>query len=252
MPSTPEHKKKQQIEELFASCKRREGDLQKVDIDQVRHEIAKAHIFRPIFEAVPQVRNETEKLLLAGIKYQILMAQLEKAPNRLERWILLARWLWQENVCEPVDFLPKEAKLDSLLTKPWKGTRGDDPLYVSLVDIWLPYFETLMNDIKDLKGRKRRLFEGLVNNGYDQDAVRTALTKRSAVEAVYSWLHIRRKVSPETFRNAYARTRASISRLPHDQAARIFAQEIKKLAEQGRTSGLLKGHQPSGKRDEDS
>ena len=252
MPSIPEQTEQQQIQALFASCERREKNLRKDDIDQVRHKISKAVNFGPIFEPVPQVANETDELILAGAKHRKLIDLLKRAPDPGTRWILLARWLRQEKVCEPEDFLPEEAKLDSLLNRPWKGTRRDDPVHITLVEIWLPYFEKLFEDKDDLKRRKvSRVLEELINKGYDGHAAGIAFKKRSAVEAVYSWLHRRNRVSAETFRNAYSRIRASIKRLPPDEVERIYAKEIIDLAQQGQTSGILTGRRSSGKRDAD-
>jgi hypothetical protein len=230
-------------QQLFDSCKSLEEQTDLLNIDALRRHIAKGFIFRPIFDAADsgtQVRDKIEEAIWRGSKYRDLIRLLQKVREPKGRWIVLARWLRQEKVCEPEDFLPEEANLDSLAREFWKGTRREEPIHVSLVESWLPYFQQLRGDIRTLREQDmRRVVNELVNRGYDRDASAIAAGKRSVFEAVYSWLQFRRRVSSETFRNAYSRFRRSVEKLPPDVVARTFARELEELAQQGRTAAVL-------------
>jgi hypothetical protein len=246
--------------DLFKSCLRREETLEKVDIDEFRRQLAKALIFGPIFVAPgttidpieegmwegikESTRRAIEESIWRGSKYQHLLELSKKAHDRETRWIVLARWLRQENVCEPEEFLPKKL-LDNLIYEIWKGTRLDDPMDVTLVEIWLPYFQRLIAEAEVLRQQNvRRIAEELVKAGYDPNAAELAQNERSPFETLYAWLAIRgekdsafplpigkRRVSPATFRNALYRARRSTERLLPERAAAIFEREIKEIGQ---------------------
>lgn len=233
MSSTP-----QQVHELFESCISRERIIEKEDIDKARRLFAKAIVFQPIFSApdpaIP-TGDKIDETLWRGRKYQELVELLKKARDRKTRWIVLARWLLQEKVCEPEDFLPEESNLVSLLNEPWKGSRRDDPRHVGLVALWLEYFKRLWADMNLLKRQKlHRVIDELVKKGYDREAAKAALGKRSVYQAVYFWLESRHRVSAATFGNAYSSARGTIK-----AAAEIFARNIELLTERGQEVGVV-------------
>jgi hypothetical protein len=234
MSSTPQQVSPQA---LFDSCKRREGQPERFEIDAIRRYVAKEIFFRPIFEAAdtePQAQNTTEQAIWRGAKYRDLIQLLQKAGDRKARWIILARWLRQEKVCEPEDFLPPKFSLDSLADGLSKGTRRRDPLHLARVEIWLPYFQRLITDIKVLREQKvQRIREELVTRKYDPAAIEEALKhERSALEALYHWLGKRHNTSPGTFRNALDSAKRNMEVLPPVHAAKILAREIGEIGQQ--------------------
>ena len=134
----------------------------------------------------------------AGSKYLDLVTFLRTLRDNEARWRILAAWLSHEDVCEPEDFLPR-----SVFSK---ATRGRFTMirYGPLVELWLPYFENLMTDCREL-AKRRRQNEALREVGYDHLAIDTVLggRKRSPVAAASAWLASRYKVDAPSFLNAY-------------------------------------------------
>lgn len=144
---------------------------------------------------------EEDKLrtyLRAGAKYLNLVTYLRTIRDNERRWLILAGWLRHENVCEPEDFLPR-----SVFSKATRG-RFTVIRYGQLVEAWLPYFEKLIKDSREL-GKRGRQNEALREAGYDPLAIDTVLggRKRSAVAAACAWLASRYEVDAPSFLNAY-------------------------------------------------
>jgi hypothetical protein len=253
----------------FDLCKRREENLKenlvKLPIDELRRLTTKALIFPPIFvppQPAIQAEDKIDEAVWMGSKYRDLLERLKKARDRKTRWIVLARWLRQENLCEPEDFLPEEFNLDSFIRELWEGkdSRRDDPFDVALIEIWLPYFRQLMADTEALRQRNvRRIAEELIRMGYDPAASALAAHESSALETLYAWLANRgedssspeqqpkRRLSAATFRNALYRAKRGVEKLLPGQAAMIFEREIKELGQQPEFMTPLKA-QPSRRR----
>jgi hypothetical protein len=227
-----------------------EQKIDQGDVEGLRQRISKEIIFGPIFVELGETPSsgnresggpgsKIDDAIWQGNKFRDLIDLLRRAGSSEARWVVLARWLRQEKICEPEDFLPKEVSFHALTQELWKGTRRQDFIHMSLVEAWLPYFQKLLVDIKALKQQGvRRSDDQLEKKGYDRDAVVIAKNEASPFEAVYSWLESKRKGKMHTFRNAYSRARA-LKNLSPDAARRIFKQELEELARQGRTVGFL-------------
>ncbi len=90
----------------------------------------------------------------ADWRYRTLLEELRKQPDRELRWLLVARWLKQEGVCEPDQFLPDET-LRNLLRKFREHLRRrrfpaspTDLRHAASVKLWLPYFERLLTELR--------------------------------------------------------------------------------------------------------
>jgi hypothetical protein len=239
--------------ELYQSCENRERDLYRKDrdIDRIRELLAKEVIFQPLFAidsdaasadaSAEQRRRAIDEAIWRGKKYRDLLELLAKCKGIEARWILLARWLRQEGICEPEDFLPKEMELESLTRKFWRGTRRQDFLHVACVEIWRPYFVGLLGDRDHLKEKGvRRYAQELEKLGYHSDAVDLALQESSPLEVIYSWLSSRNRGTIEAVRNAYSRFSGATKRLIPEEVRSVYGKEIEELERQGRPSGLLK------------
>jgi len=140
--------------ELYESCIDRERNLDRAGFDRILESLTIEVIFQPLFDiysesasAVPNADSRDraiDEVIWRGNKYRDLLELLAKSKGIEARWILLARWLRQEGICEPGEFLPKEMDLKSLTRKLWRGTRRQDFFYVKLVEIWRPYFSRLL------------------------------------------------------------------------------------------------------------
>lgn len=235
--------------ELFSACVARQEEIKKARIDQLKLTLAKESSFQPLFEDAEDIRpniksayptsERIEQAIWRGNKYRDLVRLLRNAPGRDERWMVLARWLRQEKVCEPEDLLPT-GFLSRLAKQVWKGTRQDDVSRAALVDIWLPYFQRLIDEATRLeKDGVHRKAEVLKDKGYDETAVDLTSSEHSPFEAVYLWLEDRGHGSAETFRNVCARFGAHLRMLAPEDIVKIFGRELEELPKQGRSSGLL-------------
>jgi hypothetical protein len=159
--------------------------------------------------AQPQVQSVPEW------RYRTLLEHLRKQKDRELQWLLVARWLQEERVCEPRQFLPPDL-LRRLVKRFQRKMHASeqDFFYNKLIENWLPYFKCLQEDLEARKDLRRKR-EEVTKLGYDADTVDWALRKRSLIEAVCGWLakHQRNTGSPRTLRNAYTRLHGDI-RLP--------------------------------------
>jgi len=236
---------------LYDRCMARERELKGRDWNKVREGFAKELIFGPIFHPDAQSDQETGesdprlvkigRVLGLGTKYRDLLELLRKANDRESRWILVARWLRQEGVCEPEAFLPsKRYGIRYLTKKLWKGIRRKDLVRVIRVEIWLPYFQKLLKDRDSLAARGiHRIQEEMKKLGYEQSAVEAAGRKTSPLEAIYDWLEVRGLDSAASTRNAYSSACGALRKLTPEAVAAIYGREIEELRRRGETSGLL-------------
>jgi hypothetical protein len=229
--------------QLYDACKDRQQEFEKLDSKALHEHIAKEIHFRPLFGADVKLAansSASDEMILLGIKYRDLLEVLREFNDRKNRWIILARWLREEGVCEPEMFLPKEVKLKSLLRKVWKGSRRKDLLYVVQVESWLPYFRRLLDERNKLNERNiHRITEELEKLGFELSAIEVANEEKSALQATSSWLSSQGLVSMETFRNAYSLFSAAFSKLSPADVAATYGEEIKLLRHRGETSEPL-------------
>lgn len=245
--------------ELYQSCATRERNLDRAGLDRIFEWLTRELIFQPLFatysesaSAVPNADSRgrvIDEAIWRGNKYRELRELLAKSKGIEARWILLARWLRQEGICEPEQFLPKEMDLKTLTRKLWRGTRRQDCFYVTLVEIWRPYFLRLLDDRDRLKANGvRRIGQELENLGYDAAAIGVAVHEKRPLEAIYSWLSLRKVGTADSVRNACARASGTIKRLTSEMLGSVYAKEIEELERLGSPLGFLKTRGPSGKR----
>ena len=127
-------------------------------------------------------------------------------PDKETRWELIARWLKQENICEPEDILP--FSLNRLASKRLRRLSIKDTAYASVVEIWGPYFMQLMGELENA-GELTHLKESrLIAMGYDREVIESTVGKGSPIAAICDWLE-GRELFPgkdaRTIRNAHSR-----------------------------------------------
>src|SRR5712692_2304620 len=122
---------------LYRKCMEREGLVAQADLKWLRTKVYEQLQFEgPFFQPDEQFDSaisvtdshdvKIQKGLRSGTKYRDLLGALKNAGTREARWVLLAWWLNQEKVCEPPDFLPKEANLERLAKKVLRGFSAED------------------------------------------------------------------------------------------------------------------------------
>lgn len=203
---------------LFEKCLARERALKQVKFLELKEALVSAFLNRPLCESDPSAAPEMRQLAT----YLVLRKALKDAKNNEERWCYLARWLKQESICEPNQFLPKATyrQLTVKYRKRLKGISFTDPFYFELVRTWEPYFERLLDDRKNSRDLQK-----LASLGYSRESVNLVITKswRSAVDVSCEWLAQREVVSTKrktqqdvarTLRNAYSRVKTIASRSP--------------------------------------
>jgi hypothetical protein len=223
--------------ELFEECTANERRISKSNVMHLLDRLARFYLFdRPLFGQGSDWTNDGYPLLFtirkpkivktskSDWRYAELLRHLKNLDDPELRWILIARWLNVEAVCDPEDFLPA-----SMFRRMLKKTRAakirlssTDVYLWRLVRIWLPYFEYLLADLNRAPRSHRGPKEALVKGGYLEDAVEWSLQKRSAVQAVTSWLEQRntpkgsKQLSARTLENAYSRVMVAMRKADSD------------------------------------
>lgn len=224
--------------EIFESCSAQEQILKRIDMGKAFVSIHRFYLFGfPLFcdetanfanEGYPLhftiSRPKGTKKSTANWRYTELLRYLKELNDTELRWLLVARWLDAEGVCEPEDFLPK-AVLKRMLAKIRSRTMRLSPrdMYLwDLIRIWSPYFEALLTELRNMP--KNSLGPGLtlVKRGYRQDAVESSLKKRSPIPAIAGWLEERERISgrkqlpARTLENAYSRVEVAMRNADSD------------------------------------
>ena len=122
-------------------------------------------------------------------RYRDLVQPLKQYRGQKQRWILLARWLQQEEICEPRDFLPPQVYEE--LTREKRASLGISVAayqHYFKVEAWRPYFERLLADLRENRHAKGNAKRILLKAGYDERAIGAAQNKRSVIVAVCDWL----------------------------------------------------------------
>lgn len=180
--------------DLYKQCLARETNVLQSDLTRVR-------LYKLLF---------IERPGLPPLGYGALLELLRAAQSKEERWELLARWLKQENICEPEDILL--FSINHLASKRLLGISMRDTTYASVVEVWGPYFIRLMAELK--AGELTSVRKGqLVAQGYTLEAIESAAGKDSPIAAICDWLEGReifrgrnsRVINAETIRNAHSR-----------------------------------------------
>ena len=216
-------------ETIYKKCMARDKNVRETNLAAVLESFFKQLVFdRALFAADPQLVSAVEtdpdsrhsKILLGvrdGAKYRDLLELVKHTPNKEIRWLVLAMWLKTEGVCEPEEFLPFRWRAHA--RKYFRGLSLADIRYATLVDIWRPYFERLMEDLRALPPNLRRVTEELKKRGYETSAIECARTRRSPIPAICKWLAPSENVDATTFRNAYSRSCSARDRIAAAQAS---------------------------------
>jgi hypothetical protein len=199
------------VRELFEACLAEERSLRIQDLSPVKKRIFDEIIFEsPLFVTNPSsvdgsnAPSREERILQhldLGSRYRDLVELLRKANDKPTRWLILARWVNQEGICEPAEFLPFSTM--PLAKKCLSHISAADIHYVSLVDTWRPYFEALMRDWKAVGGNKPKLKD----KGYDPQAI-ISIRGKSVIRSICEWLEIREQkptYNSSSLQNVYSR-----------------------------------------------
>jgi hypothetical protein len=129
---------------------------------------------------------------------------LKEYPGREQRWLLLALWLKEERICEPMEFLPAQV-YGNLTGEKRAALRVSitDVQHYCQVEAWKPYFERLLKDRRKKESRDPE--RDLKRAGYTIEAINAARNKRLAIPAVCEWLAGILDIDTGTFRNAHSR-----------------------------------------------
>ena len=207
---------------LCDACEALEKRFESISGKEFLQSIDRARLFnRPVFSEEPATRrrkaNALDSLIVTrpqGAKedwrYAGLLRKLKKLREAELRWLLIARWLEAEGICRAEEFLSGEM-LDRLLKRASKARLQASPRDIQLarlVRIWLPYFQRLRDDLEEVRKKRRRPVEALLQMGYIQTAIESTLGRKSAVQATISWLAFRNAdngMNERTLENAYSR-----------------------------------------------
>ncbi len=153
-------------------------------------------------------RRGDETSSVAEWRYHKLLELLRETKDAELRWLLLARWLKQEKICEPEEFL-STLILDRLTRRYFTSRRisASDLSYWALVTGWKPYFARLQSDLQKARREGRDPQPALEEMGYDSAAIKYTVAKKTMVSAIMHWISERRHLRLETLRNAYSRVR---------------------------------------------
>jgi hypothetical protein len=136
------------------------------------------------------------------------LRQLRKMPHMELRWLLIARWLQQERVCEPKAFLPTQILKRLVKSFGKRSSWSPETLHHrALINCWLPYFVKLLHDVRKAPKTNRGESQWLKKLGYNSDAIKCAFGKRSAVPATADWVEKRTKIDSRTLQNDYSKYR---------------------------------------------
>jgi hypothetical protein len=224
--------------ELFAICTAQEQRTKKRDVANVLDDFAKFYLFdRPLFGVSAEWSNSGYSLLFTipepvnkipdtDWRYAEFVKHLKALDDHELRWVLVARWLKEENICEPDKFLPPDVLRRALKKVRVMQVRSSptDVYLWRLVRIWLPYFGNLNEDRRKIPASRRGPGDALVNMGYSKDAVSWSLETHSLIQAITNWLAERsttphsKRVSARTLANSYSKVLASTREVISDVA----------------------------------
>jgi hypothetical protein len=184
--------------ELFAQLRQRQDQMKEAAFEAMRTEAARIRFFgKALFAADTTRASKKVRDLLSDErhKYQFLLLLLKKHTDPDKRRFILAKWLYQEGVCQPEELLGKRFvryRNAALPGFPLTAVRQ-----AFIVDIWTLYFERLLRD--------RRQGLDLRRLGFEEKAVEAAAGKQRAVSAACQWLAPRFSITPAALANAHSR-----------------------------------------------
>lgn len=209
--------------DLFKACEVQENRFKTINGKQFLDSLDRMRLFEgPVFseESESRARKAHEFGLLitpprsakADWRYTELVRKLKNLHQPDLRWLLIARWLESEGVCKAEEFLPKDT-LKRFLKRAKKERLevfASDLQIARLVRIWIPYFERLLHNRKELRKKRRGVVtsKDLLEMGYLESAVEATYGKQEPVPAIITWLTLREEKYPAkegTLRSAYSR-----------------------------------------------
>ena len=213
--------------ELFQSCESQERKFKSIDGKEFLQSLDRMLLFGgPVFSNGRARRTKNGYPLDITItrprgaesewRYAALLKTLKKLDETDLRWLLIARWLESEGICQAETFLPKEI-LERLLERASKERLQVSPTDLQqarLIEIWLPYFRKLLADAKKARKAHRGSVDTLLKMGYVRSAVESTLGRSSEIAATASWLALRdddgredgkKRWQERTLVNAYTR-----------------------------------------------
>jgi hypothetical protein len=222
---------------LYALCMDLETKLEELDIGELQSSLTEFFIFQPrLFIANPSgdsdpsnerrydgypfsfsILGPDSEVSKPDWRYQQLLRLLKQFDDVELRWLLLARWLYEESICKPDEFLPPEMLqrlVQRYIQRHGKFSRKDRIVW-NLVSVWRLYFSALAKDASAIAKKNRRRQE-LEKLGYDSDAIDFTLYTRSLTRAITSWLEGRDKGNARSLENAYSRGQSFLRKLPPD------------------------------------
>ena len=142
-------------------------------------------------------------------RYRKILQLLKEQTDQEVRWIVIAKWLKQEGVCQPRQFLPEEVRrrlikrCHQLL--PMSPT---DLLHRALIRNWRIYFERIRAELKKRESATRVQVE-VRDLGFKIEAIELIAEKKSTdISAICQWLHYRAIGDARKLRNSYSRLHA--------------------------------------------
>lgn len=212
---------------LYAMCMDAEAKLEKMDIGELLASSAWFLLFEiPLFKSYPpgdcdppnerryhgypysfSIDGPDAKVSEPDWRYRQLLRLLKQFGDAELRWLLVARWLHEEDVCEPDEFLPPTILrhlFKRYLAQTAKFSTTDCRIWC-LIKIWSRYFSPLQDAARKIPKTDRHRTESLAKLGYDSDAIHWVLVTRSLVRAITSWLQGRGKGDARSLENAYSR-----------------------------------------------
>jgi hypothetical protein len=158
-------------------------------------------------------------------RYRKILQLLKEQTDPEIRWFLVAKWLKQEGVCEPRQFLPGEVR--QRLIKRYQRQMQMSPtdlFHRALIRNWRIYFERIRSELEKTKSVSRKK-EEVHNLGFEMKAIRLIAKKKSSdINAICQWLYSRGVGDPRKLRNSYSRLHSKKQAL---ELEREFAELLK-------------------------
>lgn len=219
---------------LYEKCVAEERELLSRDLQQLKRDWVSDLTFGPLMPPEPELHSiptlaslsssldkESEHRLASN--YRFLLSNLKAAHSRDKSrdsiWNLLAMWVKQLGLFRPDEFLPKDVflRLTQTMRNHYRHIRPAQILYAHEVEIWLPYFESLLVEYQKHNGAlKKNMLSILRKQRFDSAAVMIVSKHRKAVSAAVEWVSRRLNVDQSAISNAHSTVIGPRRRQPLD------------------------------------
>jgi len=211
--------------ELFAKCEADEKALFAKDLGEQKNKWIIELTFGSLLPELPPslklkfpsldmlASSSSDHIQVLASNYTFLLSSLRQARARDQDavWLLLAKWLKQEKLFSPDEFLPVSVfrRLTKTVRDQYRHLRPSQLLYANLVEVWFPYFGALLNDYRGLgDSRKKGSPADLRENGFDRTAVEivtsTDRRRRQPTSAAIEWASRRLDIEASAVANAHS------------------------------------------------